>query len=66
MKDIEISDWWINGVIKVIELYRSGILQLSSAVEEVTEGNQYHFPSSPRTIPMFLVDTRIRHIVNEE
>ena len=36
MKDMGISDWLINGVIEVIELYRSGIPQLSSAVEEVT------------------------------
>jgi uncharacterized protein YbjT (DUF2867 family) len=36
MKDMEISDWLINGVIEVIELYRSGIPQLSSVVEEVT------------------------------
>lgn len=36
MKDMRISDWLINGVIEVIELYRSDIPKLSSAVEEVT------------------------------
>ncbi len=36
MKDMGISDPLINGVIEVIELYRSGIPQLSSDVEEVT------------------------------
>lgn len=36
MKDMGISDWLINGVIEVIELYRSGVPRLSSAVEEVT------------------------------
>jgi uncharacterized protein YbjT (DUF2867 family) len=36
MKDMGISEWLINGVIEVIELYRSGIPQLSSAVEEIT------------------------------
>jgi uncharacterized protein YbjT (DUF2867 family) len=36
MKDMGISDWLINGVIEVIELYRNSIPQLSSAVEEVT------------------------------
>jgi uncharacterized protein YbjT (DUF2867 family) len=36
MKDMGISDSLINGVIEVIELYRRGIPQLSSAVEEIT------------------------------
>jgi uncharacterized protein YbjT (DUF2867 family) len=37
MKEMGIGDWWINTIIEVYDLYRSGIqAQVSSALEEVT------------------------------
>jgi uncharacterized protein YbjT (DUF2867 family) len=37
MKDLGIGDWWINGILEVIEWYRKGHgSEVSSAVEEVT------------------------------
>jgi uncharacterized protein YbjT (DUF2867 family) len=37
MKDIGLSEWWINAIIEVYEYYKKGIQkQVSSAVEEVT------------------------------
>jgi uncharacterized protein YbjT (DUF2867 family) len=37
MKDLGIGDWWINGILEVIEWYRKGYgSEVSSAVEEVT------------------------------
>jgi uncharacterized protein YbjT (DUF2867 family) len=37
MKDIGLSEWWINAIIEVYEYYKKGTQkQVSSAVEEVT------------------------------